>query len=66
MRNALIKLADNPYPEGKKWKQLKGVDGEFLRLRLGDYRVMYAVQGDEIQILGFVHRRDLDKWIRQQ
>ncbi len=66
VRNALIKLADNPYPEGKKWKQLKGIDGEFLRLRIGDYRVIYAVQGDEIQILGFVRRRDLEKWIRQR
>jgi mRNA interferase RelE/StbE len=66
VRDALIKLADNPYPEGKKWKRLQGTGGEFLRLRVGNYRVMYAVVQDEIQILGVVHRRDLDRWIRQR
>ena len=66
VRDALIKLANNPYPEGKKWKRLQGTDGEFLRLRVGNYRVMYSVVEDEIQILGVVHRRDLDKWIRQR
>lgn len=66
VRDALIKLADDPYPEGKKWKRLRGTDGEFVRLRVGDYRVMYAVAEHAIQILGVVHRRDLDKWIRQR
>lgn len=66
VRDALVQLAANPYPEGKKWKQLKGTGGEFLRLRVGDYRVMYTVQADALEILGVIHRRDLDKWIRRQ
>lgn len=66
VKKALMELADNPYPEGKRWKQLKGLDGEFLRLRVGDWRLMCALEQDSIQILGFVHRRDLEKWIRRR
>ena len=63
VRNEILKLADNPFPEGKKWKRLKGLDGSYVRLRVGDYRVIYDVVSDEIYILGIVHRKDLKKWI---
>ena len=37
--------ADNPYPpEAFRW-------GEVLRLRVGQYRIMYTVEGDLITIL---------------
>jgi len=65
IRNEVLKLADNPFPEGKKWKRLKGVDRSFVRLRVGDYRVMYDVVSNAVHILGIVHRKDLEKWIRQ-
>ncbi|MGB5932635.1 MAG: type II toxin-antitoxin system RelE/ParE family toxin [Anaerolineae bacterium] len=38
---------------------------QFIRLRVGDYRVVYEVIGDEVRILAVVHRRDLERWLRQ-
>ena len=42
---AVAQLSDNPYPpEAFRW-------GEVLRLRVGQYRIMYTVEGDLITIL---------------
>lgn len=36
-------------------KTLKG----YWKLRVGDYRVVFKISGDEIWILGIIHRKDL-------
>lgn len=41
-------LAEDPRPPGSL--QLSGGDGEF-RIRVGDYRIIYDVQDDELIIL---------------
>jgi len=42
---AVAQLSDNSYPpEAFRW-------GEVLRLRVGQYRIMYTVEGDLITIL---------------
>jgi mRNA interferase RelE/StbE len=61
---AILALEENPFPPGKKWKRLEGTGG-LVRLRVGDYRVLYEVLDNEIYILGAIHRRDLDRWLRQ-
>jgi mRNA-degrading endonuclease RelE of RelBE toxin-antitoxin system len=34
-------------------------------LRVGDFRVMFdLVDGESILVLGIVHRRDLERWLR--
>jgi mRNA interferase RelE/StbE len=38
-------------------RTLKG----YWKLRVGDYRVVFTVEGDEITILGIRHRRDIYK-----
>ena len=38
-------------------KALKGAAGK--RLRIGDWRVVFTVQGDNITILAVGHRRDI-------
>jgi mRNA interferase RelE/StbE len=50
-------LAWNPRPPGAK--QLKGPEG-FLRIRIGEYRVVYSVKKDMLIILviRIVHRRE--------
>ncbi len=65
LTRAILALAKDPYPPGKKWKRLRGLRDQFVRLRGGDYRVLYEVFGDEVHILAVVHRRDLEKWLRQ-
>jgi mRNA-degrading endonuclease RelE of RelBE toxin-antitoxin system len=48
-------------------KAIAGRADRFFRLRVGDYRVMFDVVEDDevILVLGVVHRRDLERWLRQ-
>jgi mRNA-degrading endonuclease RelE of RelBE toxin-antitoxin system len=70
LRKALETLARNVAGRrrlgGKAVKTLHGLDDTFHRLRVGDYRVMYDVLTDDrvVLVLGIVHRRDLERWIR--
>lgn len=59
-------LEDDPFPKGKKFEHLKGLEDEFVRLRVGDYRVLYEVVGENISILAVVHRKDLDRWVKKR
>jgi len=61
---AILALEENPFPPGKKWKRLEGTGG-LVRLRVGDYRVLYEVLDDEIHVLLVIHRRNLERWLRR-
>ncbi|MGO2540766.1 type II toxin-antitoxin system RelE family toxin [Specibacter sp. AOP5-B1-6] len=56
--DAIGALAIDPRPSG--CIQLKGGDGE-LRIRVGDYRIVYDVQDDElvVLVLRVGHRREV-------
>jgi mRNA interferase RelE/StbE len=51
---------------GKTVKAIRGRADRFFRLRVGDYRLMYDVIDEErtVLVLGLVHRRDLERWLR--
>ncbi|MGC5249055.1 type II toxin-antitoxin system RelE family toxin, partial [Gordonia sp. DT219] len=48
MLDAIDSLASDPRPSG--CIQLKGGGGEF-RIRVGDYRIIYDIQDDELVVL---------------
>ncbi|MFH1332068.1 MAG: type II toxin-antitoxin system RelE/ParE family toxin [archaeon] len=48
-------LSENPF--SKDVKKLKG--SEWYRLRVGDYRVVFRIKDDIIQILKVGHRRNI-------
>jgi mRNA interferase RelE/StbE len=54
---AIQELASNPKPKG--FKQLKGRSG--FRIRIGDYRVIYEIDGIilQIDIIDLGHRKDI-------
>lgn len=56
--HAIDRLTEDPRPPG--CKQLKGGAGE-MRIRIGDYRVIYDVMDDEVVILVLAigHRREI-------
>ena len=61
---AILALEDDPFPPGNKCKSLVSAGG-LARLRVGDYRVLYEVLGDDILVLAVILRRELDRWIRR-
>jgi len=52
-------LAKDPFPPGAV--KLAGAEGEFFRLRIGDYRVLYQVRSDVLLVLvvGIGHRKEV-------
>jgi mRNA interferase RelE/StbE len=42
-------LAEDPFPPGRK--KLKGQHGDYWRIRVGDYRVIYEVEQDDLVVL---------------
>ena len=53
---AVSALADDPLPGGSR--PLVGYP-DLLRLRIGDYRVIYAIENDKILVLRVAHRREV-------
>jgi mRNA interferase RelE/StbE len=55
---ALLALADDPRPHGVV--KIKGVDDQY-RIRVGEYRVLYAIADDRliVLVLRIGHRRDV-------
>ncbi len=51
---------------GKAVETLRGTEGVFHRLHVGDIRVMYDVIPEDrvVLALGIVDRKDLDRWLR--
>ncbi len=56
--DAVTALADNPRPA--QAKMIVGADS-VLRIRVGDYRILYAVNDDELVVLVVAtgHRREI-------
>ncbi|MDP2218185.1 MAG: type II toxin-antitoxin system RelE/ParE family toxin [Methanolobus sp.] len=59
----LRKLEDNPLDNDVK--KLKGTKGrqDLYRLRIGDYRAIFAIEGDIIYVLEVINREHGYKWL---
>ena len=55
---AILGLAVAPHPPGSK--KLQGT-GDFYRIRIGDYRVVYQVENERlvVVVVNVAHRRDI-------
>jgi mRNA-degrading endonuclease RelE of RelBE toxin-antitoxin system len=53
---------------GKAVKTIRGTEGTFHRLRVGDHRVMYHVVDSDrvVLVLGVIDRADLERWLRSR
>lgn len=58
---AIKSLETSPFPRGNTIKKLKGSRIPLYRLRSGDFRVVYHIDGRKIAVLSIVDRRDLEK-----
>jgi mRNA interferase RelE/StbE len=68
LQKAIDALGRNPRPPGKLVKAIQGSKDNFLRMRVGNYRIMYEVEDEDrvVLILGIIHRKDLEGWLRQR
>lgn len=49
-------LAENPRPDGTV--KLSGKTSSGWRVRVGDYRILYRIEGSRIEVYRIKHRRD--------
>ncbi|NUN23954.1 MAG: type II toxin-antitoxin system RelE/ParE family toxin [Candidatus Jettenia caeni] len=54
------RLEDNPIPDGKHIKKLKGYE-DLYRLRIGDYRIIFEWKGSQINIARVLTRQGFGK-----
>ena len=57
-------LGISPFPRGNAIKRLKGTRIPIYRLRIGDFRVVYHIDGKKIAILLVVDRKDFEKKLK--
>lgn len=62
---ALLALGRDPLPEGDHRKKLAGVRPPLYRLREGPWRALYRIEGENVDVLDLIRRRDLDRWLRR-
>jgi mRNA-degrading endonuclease RelE of RelBE toxin-antitoxin system len=67
VRAAIDRLAEDPRPRGLDWKRLETAqtNGPVFRLRIGDYRVVYVVEGGHTRIMRVFHRREGYDWMHR-
>ena len=54
------RLEDNPVPDGKHVKKLRGYQ-DLYRLRVGDYRIVFGCKGSDVNIVTIVTRQEFGK-----
>lgn len=46
-------------------KRLRGLRQPQFRLRVGDVRVFYDIEGEEVRVLAIVPKADAEEWLRR-
>jgi mRNA interferase RelE/StbE len=61
-----VHLRHEPMKTSKsRIKRLRNLAQPQYRLRFGDIRVFYDVEGDSVLVLGIVFKPDADHWLRE-
>jgi mRNA interferase RelE/StbE len=58
-------LQTSPLPSGTQIKRLKGLRPPVYRLRSRDYRVLYQIRGDVVNVLRVIDRKLLERVIKR-
>ena len=53
---AILELSTSPSPQGVE--KLKGYE-RLYRIRVGDYRIVYEIAGEDVTIVAVSHRKDV-------
>jgi len=58
-------LSSNPFPSGSSIKKIKGFKRPLYRLRSGDHRVLYRVEGQTVTLMRVIDRKELERIIKR-
>ena len=58
--NGCERLKTHPFPDGKHVKKLKGYENIY-RLRVGDYRIVFRISKDVVEVIDVVSKPDFKK-----
>jgi mRNA interferase RelE/StbE len=58
-------LSTHPFLFGGSIKKLRGFKPPLYRLRSGDYRILYRVQGESVSVMRVIGRKDLERIIKR-
>ena len=59
---SILELATLPSPQGVE--KLKGYE-RLYRLRVGDYRIVYEVTGEDVTVIAVSHRKDVYRQLKE-
>jgi len=54
-------LVKNPFPQASRIKKLKGFAFPLYRLRSGDFRILYRIDGNQVTLMRVIDRKVLDR-----
>ena len=58
-------LSTTPFqPVKTRLKRMNGFKPTLYRLRVGDYRVYYRIKEQCVVILGVLHKKETERWLR--
>ena len=57
-------LEENPFPDGKTKKKLKGHE-KLYELKISDWRAVYSIEGQKVIVKRIIHRRELHRSLRK-
>ena len=60
----LAELGTTPIGAPPRIKRLKGFAFHLYRLRTGDYRSLYRIDGGSVTVMRIIQRKDLDRILR--
>jgi len=65
VKDALIELCEDTYRPRPKAdiKKLKGPKRDYYRLRIGNYRAIYVVEGNDVKVAKILPRNSAYDWI---
>ena len=65
IKRALAELGDHPFRSrsGVDIKRLKGPGRDYFRMRIGDYRAIYVVEGHRELVAKIIRRSEAYKWL---
>jgi len=65
IKRALVELKEDPFRSRPKAdiKRLKGPDRDYHRLRIGDFRAIYVVEGQKVLVAKILPRSKAYRWL---